>query len=150
MRGAQLVKHVGIHQKGGLSLSDMVKSIRNHPDFPDAGAIGVFVGVVRGQSSGVAVQKLHLEAYEERADEVLNQICNELRTKKGIVDVKISHFVGEFDVSDDLVYVVVAGAHRDDVFPVLRVAVDRYKKEAPIWKKEHLTDGESRWVSERH
>ncbi|UCG45354.1 MAG: molybdenum cofactor biosynthesis protein MoaE, partial [Candidatus Bathyarchaeota archaeon] len=141
-----MVKHVGIHQKGGLSLSDMVKSIRNHPDFPDAGAIGVFVGVVRGQSSGAAVQKLHLEAYEERADEVLNQICNELRTKKGIVDVKISHFVGEFDVSDDLVYVVVAGAHRDDVFPVLKVAVDRYKKEAPIWKKEHLTDGESRWV----
>jgi molybdopterin synthase catalytic subunit len=48
--------------------------------------------------------------------------------------------------------VLVAGGHREDVFPVLREAVGRYKKEAPIFKKEHVKEKgkvKSYWVSER-
>lgn len=144
-----MVKPVGVHRRGELSLSDVLKSIKEKPSFPEAGAFGVFVGVVRGKTTeGEVVQKLHLEAYEERADEVLNGICEELRKRAGIVDVRINHFVGDFDVSEELVYVVVAGAHRDNVFPVLSEAVERYKKEAPIWKKEYLKSGKSSWISE--
>lgn len=146
-----MVKHAGIHKKGKLSLFDILESIRNKPDFPKAGAIGVFVGVVRGETTkGEAVEKLQLEAYEERADEVLNDICEELRKKAGVIDVQIHHLIGEFNVSEELVYVVVAGAHRTNVFPALREAVERYKKEAPIWKKEYLNSGKSHWVSEPH
>jgi molybdopterin synthase catalytic subunit len=146
-----VVKHAGIHKRGKLSLFDILESIRNKPDFPKAGAIGVFVGVVRGETTkGEAVEKLQLEAYEERADEVLNDICEELRKKAGVIDVQIHHLIGEFNVSEELVYVVVAGAHRTDVFPALREAVERYKKEAPIWKKEYLNSGKSHWVSEPH
>jgi len=146
-----MVKHTGIHNKGELSLFDVLESIKNNPDFPKAGAFGVFVGVVRGETThGEAVKKLQLEAYKEKADKVLNDICEELRKRAGVVDVQIHHFVGEFNVSEELVYVVVAGAHRTDVFPVLREAVERYKKEAPIWKKEYLEGGKSNWVSEPH
>ena len=143
-----MVKHAGIHNKGELSLLNVLGSIKNKPDFPKAGAIGVFIGVVRGETThGEAVKKLQLEAYEEKADEVLNNICEELRKRAGVIDVQIHHFVGEFNVSEELVYVVVAGAHRTDVFPALREAVERYKKEAPIWKKEYLKSGKSHWVS---
>jgi len=146
-----MVKHAGIHNKGELSLFDVLESIKNKPGFPRAGALGVFIGVVRGETiHDEAVKRLHLEAYEERADKVLNDICEELRKRAGVVDVQIHHFVGEFDVCEEVVYVVVAGAHRTDVFPVLTEAVDRYKKEAPIWKKEFLESGKSNWVSEPH
>jgi molybdopterin synthase catalytic subunit len=146
-----MVKHAGIHNKGELSLFDVLESVKNKPDFPKAGAIGVFVGVVRGKTPrDEAVKKLQLEAYEERADEVLNDICEELQKKAGVIDVQIHHFIGDFDVSEELVYVAVAGAHRTDVFPALREAVERYKKEAPIWKKEYLKSGKSHWVSEPH
>lgn len=146
-----MIKHAGIHKKGELSLFEVLESIRNKSDFPKAGAIGVFVGVVRGETTqGEAVEKLQLEAYEERADEVLNDICEELRKRAGVIDVQIHHLIGEFNVSEELVYVVVAGAHRTDVFPALREAVERYKKEAPIWKKEYLNSGKSHWVSEPH
>jgi molybdopterin synthase catalytic subunit len=68
------------------------------------------------------------------------------------VDVQIHHFVGEFNVGEDLVYVLIAGSHRDDVFPALREAVERYKKEAPIFKKEYVVtkDGAEKayWVAE--
>jgi len=62
--------------------------------------------------------------------------------REGVIDVQIHHFVGEFDVGEDLVYVVVAGAHRQNVFPVLEEAVERYKGEAPIFKKEYVIDKE--------
>ncbi|MFB0504574.1 MAG: molybdenum cofactor biosynthesis protein MoaE, partial [Candidatus Bathyarchaeia archaeon] len=122
-------------------------------EFWKAGAIGIFIGVVRGQSlKGERVSKLELEAYEEKADEVLRGICRDLKKREGVVDVQIHHLIGEFDVGEDLVYVVVAGAHRNDLLRALREAVERYKKEAPIFKKEYTIDGKgearSLWVSE--
>jgi len=141
------------HKKGALRLEDLIEKVKGHAEFQKAGAIAIFMGVVRGETSkGERVQKLEVEAYEEKADEVLSSICQELKKRRGIVDVQIHHFLGEFSVGEDLVYVLVAGSHRDNVFPVLREAVERYKKEAPIFKKEYVTtkDGEEKayWVAE--
>lgn len=113
----------------------------------------MFIGVVRGETlQGEKVQKLMLEAYEERANEVLAKICSDLRKKPGIVDVQIHHLLGEFSVGEDLVYVLVAGSHRQDVFPILEEAVERYKREAPIFKKEYVTTAKGEksvyWVEE--
>jgi len=149
-----MVTYVGIHEKGKLSLPDLLKTVRGNPNFHKAGALTIFIGVVRGETlSGETVKKLELEAYEEKANEVIGNICKELRKKEGVVDVQIHHFVGDFSVGEDLVYVVVAGSHRQNVFTVLEEAVERYKKEAPIFKKEYVIDEKgaikSYWVSER-
>ncbi|MEM3616360.1 MAG: molybdenum cofactor biosynthesis protein MoaE [Candidatus Bathyarchaeia archaeon] len=141
------------HRKGDLSIKDLIREVKGCAEFQKAGAIAIFMGVVRGETSkGEKVRKLEVEAYEEKADEVLSSICQELKGRKGIVDVQIHHFLGEFSVGEDLVYVLVAGSHRKNVFPVLREAVERYKKEAPIFKKEYVTtkEGEEKayWVAE--
>jgi len=143
-----------VHKKGTLSLLDVLKSVRERRDFHKVGAITMFIGVVRGETKeGEAVKGLELEAYDEKANEVLENICGELRTRRGIVDVQIHHLTGEFELGEDLVYVLVAGGHRSNVFPVLQEAVERYKKEAPIFKKEYVTDEKGKvksyWVSER-
>ena len=132
-----MTKRAGVHEKGSFSLLDLVNNVRSQREFGKAGAMAMFVGVVRGETAkGGKVQKLRLEAYEEKADEILLRICNDLKRKPGIVDVQIHHLLGEFEVGEDLVYVVVAGSHRGEIFPVLEEAVERYKKEAPIFKKE--------------
>lgn len=146
--------HSGVHEKARITLPALLTNIKSKPNFAKAGAVGVFVGVVRGETiEKNVVQKLELEAYEEKANEVLAEICGELKKRDGVVDVQIHHLIGEFGVSEDVVYVIVAGAHRHDVFPVLEEAVERYKKEAPIFKKEYIIDKEetprSYWVSER-
>jgi molybdopterin synthase catalytic subunit len=129
----------GVHEKDKFSLFDMIKNVKGKPDFKKAGAIAIFIGVVRGETlKGEKIEKLELEAYEEKANEILASICDDLKKKKGIVDVQIHHLLGEFGVGEDLVYVLVAGNHRRNVFPVLEEAVERYKKEAPIFKKEHI------------
>ena len=144
----------GIHKKGELTLDELLKSVKERADFCRAGAIATFVGVVRGNTlDGENVTGLELQAYEEEANRVLGGICEELKKREGVIDVQIHHFVGDFSVGEDLVYVVVAGAHRENVFGVLREAVERYKSEAPVFKKEHVVDEtgakESYWVSER-
>ncbi len=146
--------HAGVHKKATIALPELLTNLRNKPNFRKAGAIGVFVGLVRGETrESDAVRKLELEAYEEKADEALAKICDDLKNRDGVVDVQIHHLLGEFDVGEDVVYVLVAGAHRHNVFPVLEEAVERYKKEAPIFKKEYIIDKEGRkksyWVSER-
>jgi len=147
-------KHAGVHPKGTLLLSDMIESVKKRPDYHKVGAMAFFIGVVRGETKhGDSVKRLQLEAYNEKADEVLEKICKDLKSKKEIVDVQIHHLTGEFEQGEDLVYVLVAGGHRQNVFPTLQEAVERYKKEAPIFKKEYVRDAKgavkSYWVSER-
>jgi len=144
----------GVHRKETISISHLLENTRKQSEFHKVGAIAMFIGVVRGETQeGETVKSLVLEAYKEKADEVLENICKELQAKEGIVDVQIHHFTGEFHVGEELVYVLVAGSHRSHVFPVLEEAVERYKKEAPIFKKETITNKKgvmkSYWVSER-
>jgi len=148
-----LTRHCGVHKKGTLSILDVLKSVKERPDYNKVGAITMFIGVVRGETiKGETVKRLELEAYNEKANQVLENICKELKTKKGIVDVQIHHFIGDFELGEDIVYVLVSGSHRTNVFPVLEEAVERYKKEAPIFKKEYVKDKKgvvkSYWVSE--
>jgi molybdopterin synthase catalytic subunit len=141
-----------VHEKGTFSVFDMINSVKKEPAFEKAGAIAMFIGVVRGESlKGEKVQKLKLEAYEEKADEVLTRICEDLKKKSGMISVQIHHLLGEFNVGDDIVYVLVAGSHRERMFSVLEEAVERYKKEAPIFKKEYVVFGRDKkayWVTE--
>jgi molybdopterin synthase catalytic subunit len=152
--GDWLTTHAGVHEKGTFSVLDLINNTKRSGNYEKVGAITLFIGVTRGENlKGEKVQKLKLEAYEEKANEVLAKICDDLSKKPGIVDVQIHHLLGEFNVGEDLVYVLVAGSHRTDVFPVLREAVERYKNEAPVFKKEHVIDAKGAateyWVSEK-
>lgn len=138
-----------IHPKGTFTLEDLLAKLRSRPEFSKTGAIGLFIGVVRGFTvRGEKVDSLEIEAYEEMAEEKLKEICRDLERKPGIVAVEIHHFTGKFKVGEPLVYVAVAGSHRKEVFESLREAVERYKREAPLFKKEVLTTGKSYWVEE--
>ena len=149
-----MAKHAGVHEKGTFALADLMNALRTGPDFCKVGAVALFVGVARGETREKdTVQKLELEAYAEKADSVLESICKNLTAKPGIVDVQVHHLVGTFEIGEELVYVAVAGSHRSNVFPVLQEAVERYKHEAPIFKKEYITDKKgvrkAYWVKEQ-
>ncbi len=149
-----MAQNGSVHEKGTFSLTNIMENIRKNDKFSKTGAIGLFIGIARGEDSiGRKVQKITLEAYEEKANETLEKICNALIQKEGIVDVQIHHLLGEFDVGEELVYVSVAGSHRPEVFSVLREAVERYKHEAPVFKKETVVDNEGKphesWISEK-
>ncbi len=137
-----------IVKKGELSFDSALKILKEK-GLTNVGAIASFIGVVRPTSkTGKPVKKIYIEAWKDAADVSLNRIARELSEKPGISGVLIYHFEGELTVGEDIVYVIIAGDHRENVFPVLTEAVEKYKHESEIWKKEFFEDGESRWVEE--
>ncbi len=113
-----MTTNAGVHEKGKFALSDVISSVKTSDGFEKAGAIALFIGVARGETlTGEKVQKLTLEAYEEKANQVLEKICDDLSKKPGIVNVQIHHLLGDFDVTEDMVYVSVAGSHQNRRFP---------------------------------
>lgn len=138
---------IGLHKKGEINLEKIIDEIKKGKNFKNAGAIVCFIGNVREKGlKGDKVLRLEYEAYEEEAKKKLEEIRNDLLKRKGIIDVSIHHVIDALKVNEEALYVVVAGIHRKDVFPVLEEAVERVKKEVPIWKKE-VTEKESYWVS---
>jgi molybdopterin synthase catalytic subunit len=139
---------VGIHSRGGISLEQIMDEIRRHPDSAKAGAMATFIGIVREDpvdSSGSRVRYLEYEAFEDVAIQKLQELRNDLANRDGIVDVSIHHVVDRLEVGNESLIVAVLGTRRKFVFPVLQEAVERVKKEVPIWKKEFTSD-KAYWV----
>jgi|GEM_PF-536454 molybdopterin synthase catalytic subunit len=127
------------------TLPSLIRKIKSNEEINRAGAIVTFSGIVRGIEQGKRVLHLEFDSYDEIVRDKLREIENELRNSHGIVDVRIYHRTGKIKAGDDIVHVVVAGGHRQDVWPVIINSMELVKKLVPIWKKEVLEDGE-RWV----
>ena len=137
----------GIYYKGDIDLAHIIQSVKRDSNINEAGSIHTFTGIVRSSSkTGKPVVRMKIDAYDELATESINKICLKLKQEKGIIDIRIIHLKGEFELSEDLVYVVVASAHRKEGFKVISSAVDMYKKEIAVWKKEEYSDGSSEWL----
>ena len=137
----------GIYEKDEIKLTEILFSLKNHPKIQDVGSILSFTGIVRNTSKdGKLIRKLEIDAYEELANNSINKICKEIKEIPGIVDIIMIHFKGTFGITDELVHVFIASSHREEGFKALRLAVERYKKEIAVWKKEMFLDGSSEWV----
>jgi molybdopterin synthase catalytic subunit len=105
----------GIYNKGEIGLERIIKSMKANPNLKEAGSIHTFTGIVRDRSiNGKQVIRMKIDAYDELANKSIMNICEALKQEKGIIDVKIIHLKGNFELSEDLVYVVVASAHRKE------------------------------------
>jgi len=118
---------------------------------PSAGAVVTFAGVVRDHAEGrPGVVAMSYEAYEEPAVRVLGDIAGELRRRfPDVVRLALLHRVGELQLSETSVLVVVSSPHRGVAFDAAEYAIDTLKESAPIWKQEHWSGG-SDWAVEQH
>ncbi len=66
--------------------------------------------------------------------------------RHGLVGVAVVHRVGTVPLSEPSVVIAVSAPHRQEAFAGARELLDTVKAQAPIWKKEHSAEGESRWV----
>jgi molybdopterin synthase catalytic subunit len=135
----------GIYEKGTFIFEDVYESIKQHPLIKKSGSILTFTGIVRETSkNGEPIKSLEIEAYDELGNHIIHDICEKIKKKYELIDIKIVHLKGKFEISDDLVYVMVASAHRSEGFNALMEAVERYKSELTVWMKEELLDGSAK------
>ena len=119
-----------------LSLDQLSRTVGS----PAAGAIVIFCGVTR------EVPCLDYEAYREMAEEKMRLILGECSKRHALAAAAAEHRVGEVGLGEPSVIVAVSAAHRPEAFAGAREAIDRIKREAPIWKREIDAGGAERWA----
>ncbi|NPV03201.1 MAG: molybdenum cofactor biosynthesis protein MoaE [Syntrophaceae bacterium] len=109
-----------------MNLSALVEQVRKHPDFHKAGMILCHNGVVRGTSrDGRPVSEVTVRADRQRLETVLAEI----KAMPGIIEVLAHVNEGTLRVGQDVMFVVVAGDFRENVFDAMMTAVNRIKAE---------------------
>jgi molybdopterin synthase catalytic subunit len=111
----------------------------------DIGAIASFIGQVRDLNEGDQVSAMTLEHYPGMTEKALEEIVAQAKQRWDIFDVLLIHRIGELKPTDQIVLVVVSGAHRGEAFAACQFIMDYLKTEAPFWKKERTATGD-RWV----
>ncbi|MGI0091668.1 MAG: molybdenum cofactor biosynthesis protein MoaE [Nitrososphaerales archaeon] len=116
---------------------------------PNTGSAASFLGVARLQSADGKknIKNLVMESYEKHANQVLDKICVEVKKKYGLTGIMIVHALGKFKPGEPVVLVLVSSPRRSQSFGALKEAVERYKKEPALFKREIYSDGSSAWIS---
>lgn len=115
---------------------------------PKVGAVAAFIGVARDVNDGAEVAAMTLEHYPGMTEKALENIVAEAKSRWRIIEVLVVHRVGELKPTDQIVLVVVTGAHRGEAFAACEFIMDYLKTRAPFWKKERTPEG-TRWVEAR-
>lgn len=100
-----------------MNAAQLIKQIKNHPDFHKAGMILCHNGVVRGTSrEGDAVTGLEVTVDHDG----LKQIIETQKKRPGIIEILIEIDEGRpLAVGDDVMCLVVAGDIRENVLAVM-------------------------------
>ena len=113
---------------------------------PRFGGIDMFIGKVREHNLGRVVTGVSYDLFEPLALNTFQEIGERARRKVGgPMKLYIAHAKGDLRIGDIAVIVAAGTPHRDEAFKACRMAIEAVKHEAPIWKQEHYTDGDSAW-----
>lgn len=113
---------------------------------PRAGAVAVFIGIVREHDGGQdGVTQLDYSAHPEAAV-ALRAVVESVAAQPGVCGVVAVHREGELAVGDRAVICVVSAEHRAQAFDGARELIEECKARVPIWKRQHFVTGEHTWV----
>lgn len=115
---------------------------------PARGAAVLFVGTVRDSHAGRRVAGIDYSSYEPMAEQALAAIERELAAEHEGLAVRIVHRLGALAAGEASIVIAAASPRRDAAFHAARRALERVKREAPIWKLERYGDGGSAWREE--
>jgi molybdopterin synthase catalytic subunit len=107
-----------------MNLQEMIDKVKMHPDYPKAGMILCHNGVVRSTSrTGRPVSELTVRVERQP----LQKIMDDIRQRPGIVEVLVEIREGRLYPGEDVMFIVVAGDFRENVFSALMDLVNRIK-----------------------
>ena len=125
-----------------------VEALRAETGHHGCGAVTLFIGTARDNHQGHAVTGLAYSAYRSMATSSLERIARELEAAEPGLRLGIVHRLGEVPVGEASVAIAAASPHREAAFAAARLALERLKRETPIWKRESYADGSSAWREE--
>ena len=124
-----------------LSVDEVLAAVSDR----SAGGVALFVGTVRDEDGGRAVETLEYEAHPNVVS-VLRDLAAAIADQPAVIAVAAVHRVGLLQIGDLAVVVAVSCAHRHDAFSAGQQLIDDVKEKAPIWKRQVFDDGDVEWV----
>lgn len=117
--------------------------VRAKLNLSGCGSVVSFLGVTRGMDSGVEVKHLEFDAWQAELPKVLRRLGEEAVESFGVSSVAIAHRTGRVGPGEEIVAIHVASPHRAEGFDACRWLIDELKSQAPLWKKEVTSEGET-------
>jgi len=119
-----------------MDIKQLVRAIKNHPDYGKAGMILCHNGIVRSTSrDGKPVTGLIVQVDHAR----LHSIIEERKQDPGIIEILVEIQENQkLSVGEDVMYLVVAGDIRENVIRTLQVTLEAIKSTA-TQKTEYFT-----------
>ena len=124
-----------------LDVTEVVESLAD----PASGGLTLFVGRVRQEDGGRAVDGLDYSAHPTALAR-LREVCERVAAEFDLHGLAAVHRTGELAIGDIAVIVATSSAHRDEAFRASRALIDTLKAEVPIWKHQRFADGTDEWV----
>lgn len=115
-------------------------------DAPGHGAVTSFAGIVRNHHEGETVRGIDYDVHVPLAEQVLQEMAAEARSRWPELKVFIEHYRGWLDVGGVSVVIAVSSPHRAEAFDGCRYLIEELKKRVPVWKRECYPGGAGRWL----
>jgi len=122
--------------------------ISGHFSKASTGAHAIFIGQVRDDpADSITVTGIEYSAYSTMVDPVVETIKDQLFEEfSDLICLQIHHSTGLVLCGEISMLVMVSAGHRKQSFAALEKCVEQIKEKLPVWKKELLSDGSSRWI----
>lgn len=138
--GGSVIRLLAVREQP-LSVDEVLAAVSD----PAAGGTVVFLGTVRHEDSGKAVDALGYSAHPS-AHETLRTVAERVAADHPVIALAAVHRVGALGVGDLAVVVAASCAHRGDAFAAARQLIDDLKATVAIWKHQSFGDGSDEWV----
>ena len=118
-------------------------ALRSKLNTEGCGAVVSFVGLTRETEGEADVLRLEFDAWQDKLTPVLRRLADEAVDRFGVFSVAMAHRTGAVGPQEPIVAIHVGSPHRKEAFQACEWLIDELKKQAPIWKKEVTTHGET-------
>ena len=118
-------------------------ALRSKLNTEGCGAVVSFVGLTRETEGEADVLRLEFDAWQDKLTPVLRRLADEAVDRFGVLSVAMAHRTGTVGPQEPIVAIHVGSPHRKEAFQACEWLIDELKKQAPIWKKEVTTHGET-------
>ncbi|MGB1766879.1 MAG: molybdenum cofactor biosynthesis protein MoaE [Poseidonia sp.] len=117
--------------------------LRSRLNTEGCGAVVSFVGLTRETEGEADVLRLEFDAWQDRLTPVLKGLADQAIQNFGVMAVAMAHRTGSVGPQEPIVAIHVGSPHRKEAFQACEWLIDELKKQAPIWKKEVTSEGET-------
>jgi len=139
-------KPKNIFVEGAITSGFIANSIQKHSTKTNIGAHSIFLGQVRNDFiDGKTVAAIEYTAYEEMALEQMHKIREAIFEKYDLTCMHVYHSLDMVAAGEISLFVFTSSIHRKAAIDACEEAVERIKKELPVWGRELFDDSTFQW-----